>query len=1184
MAERRVQVKELDVPSMSSVTPTARPVDTYVKPAKEEFQPSELSQFLSAITPAIKAQADERLKQRLDRERKIQAGVYKNQLNQAYQHSVQVNAGLHQHYQNNKDEYLGYRDDDEGTAADKVLAIRQANIDENISAMEREGVDEIIIQAFKNDMQTANTAFMKDVFLKDKALVHEEEVYGKFGNSLVAVMDNGTDLDSQLIDINELYMSFVDANGGNHRKALDLMWGLAEERSRTQADNGIVEWLKSPMSSPEGQPAQWGVAKRAKQRGVIEARGIAQTKATNSAMTAQLTQESLAANAASAYSTGNMSDLATDRDTVLSNGKTVKHKPEDYIPYIEDAFASEVMEITQLDDYETLGTYGENLKDTMLLEANRKRFKFYSTYNLMPPKLSQSVNNGRTLLTMGDLTDPDNLTKARDMYDQLNMADAYSGGGIISTALKGEDVTRFRHLQVLLNGGFDFQAALGMVQGKIYDGRSITIDNDDMKDALDNNWFPTWSKGARARNIGVITDEVSKLAAAILQTDETASVESAKRTAMELVGKDYQFIKNTDDTVTAVRIESNALNDPVNVEQIENALIEVASDRDSALSAYISEQLGVDLPLEIMGVRTSGYDLYVKSTGNPNQLYVFAKPLGEEQEGTQNILLGTVSIWDFNANRIKGLKDQLLQKHQAAMEAEQLSSATSTTPTLQQGGAAGEDAVTTAVANAATQVGTAMAGDPAFDETVGNIESFEDLQQTLDTIISNSEEAIAKEDGIVVEDVETISTPSAGTANIQPTGNVTDTAVNTLIQQEGFSSTPYDDMGKKSVGYGFQIESLEPDELALIADVNNVTEAEGQAVLRLKAQKAETWWTGEVENFSTLPETTQVAAISMGFQLGLPNLTQEWPKFMDAMKRAGESAQGSLEQFAALSEARFHMLYNEVADGTTRLTKWATQTKDRAFEMADALIADFDMPSLVSTAMADDRTAADFGMVSEDEGTVLNSFVEQDIEDYSFDESANMPPAKATAPETALIGAPYKAIFASAWNRLTGGDVEPISTTDIGQDTLDVIKQAQANAEAQGLNYVDYYHYPATKRGLRPEAFIAVFKDLTGKRLSSDQKKLLEAQVNEVYPNNPIGLAMLAYDLQTDPVLKAVGLVGGFSIQQKDGKKFIDERWNFNNKSTSEGTIYKKARAFMSALPTTPVTEDEGARVYIELD
>ena len=130
MAERRVQVKELDVPSMSSVTPTARPVDTYVKPAKEEFVPSELSQFLSAITPAIKAEADERLKVRLERERQINAGIYKNKLNQAYQHSVQIAANLNQDYVNNKDEYLAFRDDEEGTAADKILAIRQENIDE----------------------------------------------------------------------------------------------------------------------------------------------------------------------------------------------------------------------------------------------------------------------------------------------------------------------------------------------------------------------------------------------------------------------------------------------------------------------------------------------------------------------------------------------------------------------------------------------------------------------------------------------------------------------------------------------------------------------------------------------------------------------------------------------------------------------------------------------------------------------------------------------------------------------------------------------------------------------------------------------------------------------------------------------------------------------------------------------
>ena len=373
MAERRVQVKELDVPSMSSVTPTARPVDTYVKPAKEEFVPSELSQFLSAITPAIKAEADERLKVRLERERQINAGIYKNKLNQAYQHSVQIAANLNQDYVNNKDEYLAFRDDEEGTAADKILAIRQENIDDNLAALRSENVDPIIISALQNDLQTANTAFMKDVYLKDKAIQHEDEVYGKFGNSLVAVMDNGTDLDSQLIDINELYMSFVDANGGNHTKALDLMWGLAEERSRTQADNGIVEWLKSEFSSPDGQPSQWGVAKRAKQRGVIEARGIAQDKATAAGLTTQLTTESLANNAASAYASGKMSELATDRDTVLSNGKVVRHKPEDYIQYIESEFASEVIDIQTLAED---GSIDENTQAEMLLQANQKRFKF----------------------------------------------------------------------------------------------------------------------------------------------------------------------------------------------------------------------------------------------------------------------------------------------------------------------------------------------------------------------------------------------------------------------------------------------------------------------------------------------------------------------------------------------------------------------------------------------------------------------------------------------------------------------------------------------------------------------------------------------------------------------------------------------------------------------------------------
>ena len=177
----------------------------------------------------------------------------------------------------------------------------------------------------------------------------------------------------------------------------------------------------------------------------------------------------------------------------------------------------------------------------------------------------------------------------------------------------------------------------------------------------------------------------------------------------------------------------------------------------------------------------------------------------------------------------------------------------------------------------------------------------------------------------------------------------------------------------------------------------------------------------------------------MGYQLGLPNLTEEWPKFMDAMKRAGESAQGSLEQFTALAEARFHMLYNEAADGATKLTKWATQTKDRAFEMADAMIADFDMPSLIGNAMADEEfTASDIDMVSEEgEGTVLNTFVEQDIDDFLFRVQTCLLINLNHYHLPLLVRLTRQS--SSAWNKITGGDVEPITVDSIGDDTMVVI-------------------------------------------------------------------------------------------------------------------------------------------------
>ena len=1125
MAERRVPVQRLDVPT--SVKPVASTVDTYVRPAAPQTQASGLAQFVSAITPAIQAEADERLKVRLKREREIENGVYKNKLNQARQASIELLGSAKLHYENNQEEYLTLEDSEDGTAYDQVKARRDTYFNDYISQLEQKGTDPVIIEALKSDIATGNTAFMVSVFGSDKEKRNREEINNKLTTSVRTVLDSGNPREQQLATLNDIFAKHVAANNNDFRTANDLMMSLAEDLSLTSADNALTDWLKSDLSKN-----QFGIGRNAKSATTIDARAKAQAKATASGMTTQLTAESLANKATEAYASGEMSALATDRQTVLSNGKVVQHDPKDYIPYIESEFASEITQIMGMEEV------APEVRDAMLLEANRKKYKFYSSFNLMPPELSQSVNNGRTLLTMGDLTDPDNLNKAKTMYDALNMADGYSSGGIISTALKGDDATRFRHLQSMLNSGYDFATALGKVQGTIFTGRKVAVTDDDMRDAVDNNYLPWLSKEASARNIGILTDDVAKLAEALMQTDVGLTEEDAKKQAMIQVAKDFKGIRNTDGSVTMIKVESNAINDPVNIVAIETALTEIKDDEE--LAGYIRQGLTID-PLVIMGVQTdAGFDIHVANTGNPNQLYVYASPLGEEgQVSTQNLLLGTVSIWDFNANRLNGIKEQMKAKYATAVKAEQTSSVS---PTLETG--------TNVVENTVASVEQAVTTD---DDTV--------RQQALANIVQNVEQAIASEGMKETDVVEAMESVVSDDTDIT-TDDVETIAA--IIEDEGFEPEPYDDMGLDSVGHGLQLASLEPDERALIKDINNVTEDESKAVVALKVSKTRDFFTNEVAGFENLPASAQSGAIQMGFQLGRFNVKDEWPKFMDSLKRAGQAAEGSIEQASALFDAKFNMLYNVAKDGTIKATEWATQTKDRAFDVAETMVANIDMPSIISQASASTLTAKDMALDSiQQEGTVLDALEED-------------------SPSSNIIAAPYKMIFSNAFDQVFGTQSK-FTAEDIGEDTMSVIQQALANAEARGSRSVEYDDYPLTARGLKVSSFIANFKDVTGKRLSPAEKKRMEDEVNAIYPNNPIGFAMLAYDLQTDPVLKAAGFVGGFSIQKDaEGNKFIKEKWNFNNKSSTEGTIYKKVRKFFGDF--MPISEEEGSEVFIKLN
>lgn len=173
------------------------------------------------------------------------------------------------------------------------------------------------------------------------------------------------------------------------------------------------------------------------------------------------------------------------------------------------------------------------------------------------------------------------------------------------------------------------------------------------------------------------------------------------------------------------------------------------------------------------------------------------------------------------------------------------------------------------------------------------------------------------------------------------TGDNTQTkAVNLITSQEGFSNTPYPDGADRSVGYGFYLPSLEPDELALIKDVENITKEEADAVMELKVQKIENYWNDKLGNYSTLSEEAQVALVSMGYQLGKENAINKFPTFFRNLEKALTYPEGSEERRDFLKIASDNMLYNFNAQGKqVGKTLWHQQTPNRAKSMA-ALVAE----------------------------------------------------------------------------------------------------------------------------------------------------------------------------------------------------------------------------------------------------
>ena len=176
-----------------------------------------------------------------------------------------------------------------------------------------------------------------------------------------------------------------------------------------------------------------------------------------------------------------------------------------------------------------------------------------------------------------------------------------------------------------------------------------------------------------------------------------------------------------------------------------------------------------------------------------------------------------------------------------------------------------------------------------------------------------------------------------------------DKVLNLLKEHEGFSSTPYADGKAQSVGYGFYLPSLTPDEKALIKDINNVTQEEAEAVLKVKVGKIQDFLADQLPMFDTLNGEQQSSIISMAYQLGSENIVKKFPTFFVNLKKATEAKIGSSERLEFLKTAAGNMLYNYNKQGeVVSETLWNQQTPNRATAMANGLLMENPMSDGIS--------------------------------------------------------------------------------------------------------------------------------------------------------------------------------------------------------------------------------------------
>ena len=470
MAQSRVQVGRLNAPTQSDLRPQAAPVETYVRPPEQPAVAGSLSQFLTAITPAIEADANIRKAERLKREREIETGQRLMHDAQLKQQAKIIEAELERDWEANKQEYL------QMPTAD-VLDKRRTFVNDEVEKVRATDIDPLLIDEFALNLEAHTNVWGKTVYEPAKIGENKRINLEAFGTSIISQVKlsetalatdpqaykNGAESLKTLVD------DFMTAFGSNFTKAEinDYLVQLAHDQRETNPDSALVQYLDSPLSNNQfGIPRHLDKVTDIK-KAQVNAASTGFSVAKDNAITA------MATDAMTRAFNGDASGINMETDVSFTvNGQSTTHKfsQTDYANVAEIVYAKEFDKTAQLPK-ET--TEQKAIVEARIVDLKRKKLEMYASIGAPTPQIAEAKRLGVKIWPSGDIDTLDSETKdgvrfnqalqtASDAYEVFEEVYAYQGDRGLQTFLTNTaDRDMFYAIRNSIKiGNEDFKSAL----------------------------------------------------------------------------------------------------------------------------------------------------------------------------------------------------------------------------------------------------------------------------------------------------------------------------------------------------------------------------------------------------------------------------------------------------------------------------------------------------------------------------------------------------------------------------------------------------------------------------------------------------------------------------------------------------------------------------------------------------